>query len=110
MEAARAAWIEAAPDAGERERREKSNTLKYVCLDGDQNVFADSHGLRHTGITFVVRKRDIRVGQVWADHCSPVLTAAYADVDLGDLIDAISGLPVLPTKKTNAKEAPLTSS
>lgn len=81
LEAARAAWISAASNDAERQRRESSNTLKYVFHDGVRNVYADFHGLRHTGITFVVRKSGIRVGQEWADHSTPVLTARYAEVD-----------------------------
>ena len=104
MEAARAAWIDAAPDAAEREQREKSNTLKYVFHDGVQNVFADFHGLRHTGITFVVRKAGIRVGQVWADQSTPVLTARYAEVDTNDLVNALDGLPNTWSASSRAKD------
>lgn len=93
LEAARAAWIAAADNDIERKRRQSSDTLKYVFHDGVQNVFADFHGLRHTGITFVVRKSGIRVGQEWADHSTPVLTARYAEVNEADLTAAIEGLP-----------------
>jgi hypothetical protein len=58
METARAVWIAAAPDPEERARREKSNAPKYVYHNGIHNVFADFHGLRHTGIKFVVRKKE----------------------------------------------------
>src|SRR5258706_8518057 len=85
MEAARKAWIRAGPTAEERERRTRSNTLKYVFHDGNQNLFADFHGLRHTGITFVAGSKGIRVAQVWADHSSIAQTTNYAEVDRADL-------------------------
>lgn len=103
MEAARDAWIAAAVDVAERKRRESSNTLKYVHHDGTRNVWADFHGLRHTGITFVVRAGDIWAGQAWADHSTPLLTAGYAHVEASDLKKAVGGVPnvqaALPKKK-----------
>jgi serine/threonine protein kinase len=96
LEAARASWIaDARGDTAERKRREESNFLKYVYHDGIRNVFADFHGLRHTGITFVARIAGLRVAQAWADHSMPVLTARYAHVDLADATKAISALPHL---------------
>jgi site-specific recombinase XerD len=99
MEAARAAWLASAPSDDERDRREKSHTLKYVYNDGDRNIYADFHSLRHTGITFAVRRAWIRVGQEWADHSTPVLTSRYAEVDNADLQKAIDGLPRLSNAK-----------
>ena len=78
MEAARKAWIAAAATHEEGHRRENSNTLKYVYFDGTRNVWADFHGLRHTGITFIERAKGLRVARKWADHSTPLLTAHYA--------------------------------
>ena len=63
MEAARRTWIAAAANAEDRAAREKSNTLKYVYFNGVRNIWADFHGLRHTGISFVVRESGLNVGQ-----------------------------------------------
>lgn len=94
MERARAAWIEAGKTPTERKRREEDpRTLRYVYHDGVRNVWADFHGLRHTGITCVVRHAGLRVGQAWADHSTPVLTAKYAHMELIDEDKALDALP-----------------
>lgn len=94
LDAARKAWIENAGDnRREIEKREQSNFLRYVYNDGTKNVYADFHALRHTGITLVVRKAGLKVGQVWADHSTPVLTARYAHMDLTDETKALEALP-----------------
>jgi site-specific recombinase XerD len=97
MERARLAWITAAPDDAEQQRREASDTLKPVFHDGVRLVHADFHSLRHSAITFVVRAAGLRVGQVWAGHSTPVLTARYAHVDQEDLDRALNGLPDFST-------------
>src|SRR5205823_3420124 len=74
LERARTAWIAAATTAHEREQRERSNTLKYAHHDGVRMVYADFHGLRHTGISLVARGAGLRVAQWWADHSTPLLT------------------------------------
>jgi hypothetical protein len=93
MERARNAWIAAASDAKEHQRREESRTLLYVFHDGVHNVFADFHALRHTGITFIVRAAGLKVGQAWADHSTPILTAKYAHVGESDFQAALGALP-----------------
>lgn len=93
LEAARTAWIDAAAEPDERKRRETSHVLKYVYHDGTGYVWADFHGLRHTGITFVVRAGDIWTGQAWADHSTPLLTAGYAHVEASDLKKAVNCVP-----------------
>jgi hypothetical protein len=108
METARAAWIAEASSEAEREEREKSNVLRYVYHDGVRYVYADFHSLRHTGITFAVRRAGIRIGQAWADHSTPVLTARYADVDQEDLQKAVDGLPRLGRDSASLKESAAT--
>jgi hypothetical protein len=93
MERARTAWIAAAPTPAGREWRAKSNTLKYAYHDGVRMVYADFHGLRHTGISFVVRLAGLKVAQWWADHSTPVLTAKYAHLDETDEQRALDALP-----------------
>lgn len=96
MEHARAEWEKAARTAAERERRQQDPTfLRYCYHDGVRNVFADFHGLRHTGITFVVRHAGLKVGQAWADHSTPALTARYAHMDLVDEDKALEALPAV---------------
>lgn len=104
MEGARKAWIEAGSTPAEQKRREEHPTfLRYSYHDGVRNIFADFHGLRHTGITLVVRSAGLRVGQAWADHSTPVLTARYAHLDLPDEDKALEALPEVATKRTAAK-------
>jgi integrase len=109
LEAARKAWVGAGPTPAERKRREKHPTfLRYVYHDGVRNVFADFHGLRHTGISLVVRGAGLRIGQAWADHSTPVLTARYAHLDLLDEDKALDALPEVaatqrPAKKRNLR-------
>lgn len=93
MEAARTAWIADAVSDEHRAAREKSNTLKYVYFNGVRNIWADFHGLRHTGISFVVRESGLNVGQKWADHSTPVLTSRYVHVENEDMTEAMSGVP-----------------
>jgi hypothetical protein len=91
LEAARAAWVAAAGrDAKEKERRERSSFLLYKDHAGR---YVDFHGLRHTGISLVVRSAGLKAGQVWADHSTPLLTARYAHLDLADEEKALGGLP-----------------
>lgn len=91
LEAARAAWLkEAEGDAKETERREKSSFLLYQDHAGR---YADFHGLRHTGISLLVRGAGLRAAQVWADHSSPLLTAKYAHLDLADEEKGMNALP-----------------
>lgn len=91
LEVARAAWVTAAAEnATEKERRERSSFLLYLDHSGR---YVDFHGLRHTGISLVVRSAGLRAGQVWADHSSPLLTAKYAHMDVTDEEKALDGLP-----------------
>lgn len=91
LELARAAWLaEAGENAKELERREKSSFLLYCDHAGR---FIDFHGLRHTGISLVVRGAGLRVGQAWADHSSPILTAKYAHLDIADEDLGMESLP-----------------
>jgi hypothetical protein len=91
LEKARAAWLaEAGEDRKELERREASSFLLYKDHAGR---FADFHSLRHTGISLVVRRAGLKVGQAWADHSTPLLTAKYAHLDLSDRAAALDALP-----------------
>jgi hypothetical protein len=106
MERARAAWIAAAPTADEGEQREESNTLKYAYHDGVRMVYADFHGLRHTGISLVVRRAGLKVAQWWADHSTPVLTSKYAHLDESDQDRALEALTYsLPSQGQTKKSA-----
>lgn len=104
MEAARAAWIADGGDASDK------SFLAYEYDDGRGKVFADFHGLRHTGISRVVREtRNLRIGQVWAGHSTPVLTARYAHLDLIDedmALDALPAADLKPQRKGKARKRP----
>jgi hypothetical protein len=93
MEQTRTARIAKAATPAEREAREKSNFLRYCYHDGIRNVYADFHGLRHSGIPFVARGAGLKAAHVWADHSTPVLTAKYAHTDLADEHKALAALP-----------------
>ena len=95
MENARKAWIADAESDEERQRRQASNILKYKYHDGSQNIYADFHSLRHTGITAVNRAAGLKVAQDWADHSTPALTARYVHVELSERREALKGLPKL---------------
>lgn len=94
LEAARNAWIKAAANKKETERREESSFLRYQDHAGR---FSDFHSLRHTGISRVVRYAGLKVGQAWADHSTPALTARYAHLDLTDEAKALEALPEAQT-------------
>lgn len=49
-----------------------------------------THQLRHTNITRVVERMGIRVGQEWAGHRDPEVTAGYSRVPLARLTEAAS--------------------
>ncbi len=104
LAAARASWIEAAgDDERERERREKSDFLKYENSAGE--VF-DFHGTRHTYISGIVNGgASVKVAQELARHSTPTLTIGrYAHTRLHDLRGALEGLPDL-TKPPSGPES-----
>jgi integrase len=91
--AARAAWIDGAKDnAAERERREKSDFLRYRNAVGE---VADFHSTRHTYISGIVAGgASVKVAQELARHSTSRLTIdRYAHARLHDLQGALDALP-----------------
>ncbi len=105
LEAARAAWIEAARSDSERQQREQSDFLKY--LDADGRV-VDFHSQRHTYISGIVAGgASVKTAQELARHSTPVLTIGrYSHARLHDLTGALETLPSLmpnePQQQTQA--------
>jgi integrase len=95
LEAARAAWIEAAAAGPEREARERSDFLKYHNAAGE---VADFHGAtRHTYISGIVATgASVKTCQELARHSDPSLTIGrYSHARLHDLQGALEALPAL---------------
>jgi integrase len=93
LDAARVEWINVTKDdAKERQRREKSDFLKYVNTAGA--VF-DFHAFRHTYVSTLVNSGvSVKVAQELARHSTPTLTIGlYAHVRLHDLRGALDALP-----------------
>jgi integrase len=104
---ARAAWVSAAQDAPERERRESSDFLTYCDASGR---YADFHGLRHTFITMVGKAGvSPKEHQDLARHSTYALTGRYTHARFYDLSAAVQTLPISMTGPTpTAGELPAT--
>ncbi len=91
---ARAAWIQEAPDAAEREAREESDFLATTDAEGRR---VDLHSLRQTFITELVRAGvPVKVAQQLARHSDPKLTLnVYTRLGVDDLAGALDALPTL---------------
>ncbi len=89
---ARKKWLDEAQDPEERERREKSDYLRYC---NEEGLFADFHANRHTFISNLSRAGvPLAVAQKLARHSDPRLTASrYTHVELGEQAAAIATLP-----------------
>ncbi len=94
LEAARAAWIDAAPSAQERTRREASDTLAYV--DEAGRVF-DFHALRHQYISNLAAAGvHPKVAQTLARHSTVSLTLdRYTHLAAADVVGALESLPAV---------------
>ena len=97
LKAARAAWLEKAADATERESRDKSDFLSYRNHDNQQ---ADFHSLRHTYLSRLGRSgASPKVMQKLARHSTVELTLGrYTHAGLFDLSSAVNAMPPLPIK------------
>ena len=97
LKAARAAWLDKATDAAERESRDKSDFLDYRNHDNQQ---ADFHSLRHTYLSRLGRSgASPKVMQMLARHSTVELTLGrYTHAGLFDLSSAVNALPPLPIK------------
>jgi integrase len=99
LQAARAAWLEEAPEGSdERQQREKS---VFLCpVDDDGRVF-DFHGTRHQFISTLVQSGvHPKVTKELARHSTITLTMdRYAHVGLVDLTAALDMLPALPAPR-----------
>lgn len=94
LQAARDAWIEAAPTDAARAERNASTFLTYKDRDGRA---ADFHALRHTFITNLVRGGvQPKVAQQLARHSTITLTMdRYSHVLAQEQADALLSLPDL---------------
>ncbi len=92
LAAARAAWIEEARTAGEREQRERS---RFLCERDHAGQVADFHALRHTFITRLARANvPPKVAQTLARHSSITLTLdRYTHLGTDDQARALESLP-----------------
>jgi hypothetical protein len=99
LEAARAQWIDEAKTDDERQRRERSDFLRYANAAGG---VADFHGAtRHGYISAIVAgKASVKTAQELARHSTPVLTIGrYSHARLHDLTGALEALPDLTPQK-----------
>lgn len=80
---ARAEWVEAATDEGERTGRAESDTLLYKTAEG----YFDFHSLRHAYVTRVVNSgASVKTAQSLARHSTPMLTIGlYSHVEAAAL-------------------------
>lgn len=76
LAAAREAWIEAAPDAAERKRREKSPFLRYEMPSPNGPLFWDFHSLRVWYVTELASQpgMDLKTLMTLARHSTPQLS------------------------------------
>ncbi len=104
MSKAREAWLSAAPNPQERERREGTDFLIYRNRGG---LYADFHALRHTYISQIVRSgASPKAMQTLARHSTSRLTLdRYAHVGLFDLTAAVNTLPNLAAAPGPAESA-----
>ncbi len=95
LAAARAAWLDEASTAVERQERQRSDFLRYADHAGR---VADFHALRHTYISDIVGSgASVKVAQELARHSTPTLTIGrYAHTRLHDLSTALDSLPANP--------------
>ncbi len=102
LEAARAKWLEdPAADPAERERRAKSDALKYVDSAGR---YADFHGTRHTFVTNVCAgPASPQAARALARHSASSLTDRYAHFESVNQTAALDALPDLTAPATDAE-------
>ncbi len=96
LRAARAAWIVATPDKGERRKRWRSDTLRDKDSSGR---ILDFHGLRHSFLSALARSGvHPKVAQVLARHSSVTLTLdRYTHTAMESLEAAVEALPAVPS-------------
>jgi hypothetical protein len=94
LDAARTNWIAKAETDAERERREKSDSLRFKDSDGR---VADFHATRHTFISAIVAGgASVKTTQELARHSTPTLTIGrYSHARRHDLAGALEALPDL---------------
>ena len=92
LKAARLAWVDAAANQQEKERRESSDFLRHENAAGE---VVDFHATRHTYISGIVSGgASVKVAQELARHSTPTLTIGrYAHTRLHDLQGALDSLP-----------------
>ena len=97
LEAARAMWLEEAPDGRTRQERETSDFLRYVDDDGR---YADFHALRATFITNLSRAGvSPKTAQMLARHSDINLTMnTYTTLGVLDQVTAVESLPPVPDR------------
>jgi len=97
LDAARLAWLDAAPNEAARKTREKMDFLRYANATGQ---VADFHSTRHTYISGIVAGgASVKTAQELARHSTPVLTIGrYSHARRRDLRKALDSLPSLTPK------------
>ena len=104
LDAARVAWIAEAKTDEERQRRTKSQFLRYEDEDGR---FADFHALRHTYVSQIVAGgANMSAAQELSRHSDPRLTIGrYSHARLHDITGALDALPdAKPTAGTPERQ------
>ncbi len=118
LRTAKAQWIRAVQNRGERRKRRESATL---CYKDESGHVIDFHALRHTYVSWLVSSgTPVSVCQALARHSTPTLTlGVYAHVQLADTTKAVEALPVglddpaslplaLPALKTGTNDMQVT--
>ena len=90
LAAARKAWIKTAENKNEKERREKSDFLRY---EDSAGRIADFHSTRHTYISNIVASgASVKTAQELARHSTPTLTIGrYSHTRLHDIVGGARG-------------------
>jgi site-specific recombinase XerC len=106
MDAARAAWIDAATDPAERAEREASDYLRHI---DSQGRVVDFHGLRVHYVSRIVEAgATVRESMELARHSDPRLTMrVYAKVSMHNLAGVLSRMhtPTTPRPEREAMRA-----
>lgn len=106
MTAARERWIGEADTEEEREEREES---AFLCPTDRSGKRADFHALRHSIITWLLKRGyPLRIVQEWARHSDPKLTAMiYTHLGTSDIAAALRGRKRRPQSPQTPDSEPM---